>query len=367
LQDPFWKNSQAVEKLLLKVGAQVMLLKNQDFSKGLVNGSRGVVTRWESRGTVLNRLLNKLTSLRGENEMMVKEQIFNIIAQMETLMIAHQPPHIPVVKFVNGKEEVILPASFSSENSLGKCVRFQIPLKLAWALTIHKCQGMTLDRTVVSLAGVFAKGQAYVALSRVRSLNGLQLLGFSPAVVKSNESVLNWMKRKFGKNPDGTRIFVKEEMDSNQVTIIDEDEANGVPNLPKKEMQIKNENINTANYQRQLDNYNKSNNSSAQHIKRERQVIHVDKSKQIGSTPPVTDYFSQIYANQSKGYDNKPPMSVFDAAKNLSRSGGAAKGGQPCFKCNKTGHWARDCPQQKQMQCFKCGQGGHFAGSCPKR
>jgi hypothetical protein len=71
----------------------------------------GVVTRWESRGTVLNRLLNKLTALRGENEMMVKEQIFNTIAQMETLMIAHQPPHIPVVKFVNGEEEVILPGT----------------------------------------------------------------------------------------------------------------------------------------------------------------------------------------------------------------------------------------------------------------
>lgn len=227
---------------------------------------------------------------------------------------------------------------------------------------------MTLDRTIVSLEGVFAKGQAYVALSRVRSLNGLQLLGFSPAVVKSNESVLNWMKRKFGKNPDGTRIFIREEEEIDQITIIDEEDeqANGAK-LPKKEIQIKSENVYTANYQRQLDNYNRSNNSVTQHIKREKQVIHVDKPKQIGSTPPVTDYFSQMYSNQSKGSNNKPPMSMFDAAKSLSRGGGAAKGGQSCFKCNKSGHWARDCPQQKQTQCFKCGQGGHFASSCPKR
>lgn len=227
---------------------------------------------------------------------------------------------------------------------------------------------MTLDRTIVSLEGVFAKGQAYVALSRVRSLKGLQLQGFSAAVVKSNESVLNWMKRKFGKNPDGSRIFLQDEDYNNQITISDDEgEGNGAPNLPKKETVIKNENVNTANYQRQLDNYNRPTNYSAPPIKREKQVIHVEKPKQIGSTPPVTDYFSQIYSNQSKGYNNKPPTSVFEAAKSLSRNAGAPKGGQSCFKCNKSGHWARDCPQQKQMQCFKCGQGGHFASSCPKR
>jgi ATP-dependent DNA helicase PIF1 len=59
-----------------------------------------------------------------------------------------------------------------------EATRAQIPLMAAWALTIHKCQGMTLEKCVLHLDGCFAFGMAYVALSRCKSLDGLQIVGW---------------------------------------------------------------------------------------------------------------------------------------------------------------------------------------------
>jgi ATP-dependent DNA helicase PIF1 len=130
-----------VPELVLRKGAQVMLIVNQDIARGLVNGSRGVIEGFSE----------------GEN------------------------PY-PLVKFKNGETILLGPSSWPSEDIEGM-ERQQIPLRLAYAVTIHKAQGATLDCALVDIGeSTFEYGQAYVALSRVRSLDCLYIWDFKPNV-----------------------------------------------------------------------------------------------------------------------------------------------------------------------------------------
>lgn len=137
----------APPSLALKVGAQVMLVRNLDETH--VNGSRGVVVRF------------------------------------------HPTSSMPVVRFLRGDELMMEPQVWEVEGDDGAVVasRTQVPLRLAWAVTIHKSQGLTIDWLDVDLEGTFACGQAYVALSRARSLEGLRVRGFHPACVRTHPSV----------------------------------------------------------------------------------------------------------------------------------------------------------------------------------
>ncbi len=153
------KNCLAPEELTLKIGAQVMMLKNSLQKQGIINGSIGVITGFTKNKT-------------------------------------------PIVKFHNGELCAILPEEWSIEmfnEDKGEIEVIasikQIPLVLAWAITIHKSQGMTLDSIFCDLSSVFAEGQAYVALSRVKSLEGLFLKGFKPHLLKANQKVRDFYNK----------------------------------------------------------------------------------------------------------------------------------------------------------------------------
>jgi ATP-dependent DNA helicase PIF1 len=95
----------------------------------------------------------------------------------------------PIVKFNNGKIMTMTRHIWTSEKIPGIGVS-QIPLILAWALTIHKSQGATLDVAEIDVgSGIFECGQTYVALSRVKSLEGLYLKSFDVSKIKINKKV----------------------------------------------------------------------------------------------------------------------------------------------------------------------------------
>lgn len=141
---------QAPGKLTLKLGAQVMLLKNLNIAEGLVNGARGVVINF----------------VQG----------------------------YPLVKFKK-RELLVKPEKWSIKTAGAVIVsRSQLPLKLAWAFSIHKSQGLTLDCVEMSLSKVFEAGQAYVALSRAQSLESLRVLDFDGKQVWANPTVLEYYR-----------------------------------------------------------------------------------------------------------------------------------------------------------------------------
>ena len=138
--------------LELCVGCQVMLLKNQDVELGLVNGSRGVV-------------------------------------------VGFTPFREPIVQFLRGNPIIIGPHNWQS-NECPAVHRSQLPLRVAYAITIHKSQGVTLDCALVDIgSSTFEFGQAYVALSRVRDLESLYVWNLDASKIRAHPAVVRFYER----------------------------------------------------------------------------------------------------------------------------------------------------------------------------
>jgi ATP-dependent exoDNAse (exonuclease V) alpha subunit len=149
----YWANSIKIpENVELCVGAQVVLTWNIAQESGLINGSRGIVVA-----------INKIG---------------------------------PTVRFANGQEVLVEMQKIENDDDGSKtCWCSFMPLKLAYALTIHKSQGMTLDLVVIDLGdSIFEYGQAYTAISRARSLACIKLLDFKASSFKTHPDVLKFYR-----------------------------------------------------------------------------------------------------------------------------------------------------------------------------
>lgn len=146
LSESLAKGCLAPETLVLKEGALVMFVKN-DTAGRYVNGTRGVVVGFEDG--------------------------------------------IPIIEATAGQEIRADRDEWRlEEDGKVKAKITQVPLRLAWAITVHKSQGMTLDGAVVDLSGSFVPGQGYVALSRVRSVSDLTIMGYNETALTVDHKVL---------------------------------------------------------------------------------------------------------------------------------------------------------------------------------
>ena len=187
--ESFLKTIHQSPKLTLKVGAQVMLTCNLDVAGGLANGTRGVLIGFEKPPkNSSQKLLNSARStilVDGKYVYPSRE--------------AYPDMALPVVEFANGVKRMMPYWCISKETSDLQLVTWQIPLRLAWASTIHKTQGQTLDMVSVALdkVNMFEEGQAYVAVSRCKSLEGLFLTALDPASITARASVKAFYERPF--------------------------------------------------------------------------------------------------------------------------------------------------------------------------
>ena len=164
-KDKIVRDCNAMETLELKTGAQVMVLVN-DANYRYVNGSMG--------------------EYLGMTETQIKSGLFSdtVPAVVVRLFDSGERVIIPINEWKNEKKET---------EQVKVLARFkQFPIKLGWAITVHKSQGMTLDYLQVDLTRCFAEGMAYVALSRARTYEGLKIINWRRGAILCNKDAFEF-------------------------------------------------------------------------------------------------------------------------------------------------------------------------------
>ena len=180
------KTVRTQDELILKIGAKVMFIKN-NTELGVSNGTMGeligfAAVKVDDSKDNSDPLIEDDVSTDSDIDTAKNTKSKGKAKNKETPK-AKKPTtqKMPVVRLNSGREVIAEPEEWIIEDETGDVLAsyLQVPLCLAWAITIHKSQGMTLDAAEIDLSRTFELGQGYVALSRLKSLAGLQLLGMN--------------------------------------------------------------------------------------------------------------------------------------------------------------------------------------------
>jgi len=178
--EKIFKTALVLEELTLKKDAVVIFIKNNP-EKYYVNGTTGVVIGFEE--------------------------------------------DIPLVKTSTGQKVRVVAEDWTIENEAGESIATvtQVPLRLAWAITIHKSQGMTLDAAEIDLSKTFEVGQGYVALSRIKNIEGLKLMGLNEMALTTDPLTLRIdepIKKASQKASDEIDGYSEDELDKSHINYI---------------------------------------------------------------------------------------------------------------------------------------------------
>lgn len=167
IEGDFPKNTYPVDpELKLKIGAQIMFIRNDSAGNAYFNGKLATVKRFDDNNNIYVELAGEDTEFKLRQEI-----------------------------WVNKRYEVNDTNRELEEKELGSFKQY--PVKLAWAITVHKSQGLTFERAIIDVGQAFAPGQVYVALSRLRSLDGLILrTRIHPSVIATDHDVVAFSGRQ---------------------------------------------------------------------------------------------------------------------------------------------------------------------------
>lgn len=172
------------ERLEIKEGAQVMFIRNDNLEKRYYNGKLATVLSVDRDGILVQ------------------------LADSDDTIVLRKE------EWENKKYEVNEQTNDIEEKVIGRFSHY--PVKLAWAITVHKSQGLTFDKAIIDVGKAFAPGQVYVALSRLRSLDGLVLrTRIDPSAVSNDAQVVEFSERRKGSTElseillEGQKDFLK--------------------------------------------------------------------------------------------------------------------------------------------------------------